>query len=134
MLKITPDSINALQGRGEAHSKLGKLDKAIIDFTRIININPSSYEALFERGSIYLSVKEIDNALADFASVLKLFPEHHEALYNTACAYSRKNQVEKAIYFLEQAIHYKTDYKTTAKNDADFENIMNFPDFKKLLE
>lgn len=64
-LEISEDS-ESYYKRGFAYGVLNEYDKAIVDFTKAINLNPDYGEAYFLRGRSYLSIGEKEKACEDW--------------------------------------------------------------------
>ena len=55
-----------------AYEEIGKLGKAIADFTAIIRLNPEDQVAFFKRGLIYADLGQTAKAAKDFDEAGKL--------------------------------------------------------------
>ena len=99
------DFENNIEEMSEAELELEKLmdeafeevdeEKAIVLFTKIINLDPENSEAYNNRGLYYLRNDELDKAIADFSKVIELYPEDIEAYYTRASVYLRREETEK---------------------------------------
>ncbi|KUK46828.1 MAG: Rhodanese domain protein [Anaerolinea thermophila] len=66
---------------------------------------------------------------------LKILPEwEYIAVYNLACFYSVSGMKPEAITTLKKALKMRPDMKEWSKEDPDFENIRNEPEYKKIYE
>src|SRR5207244_4353632 len=77
-------SADAYRGRGDIRRDQGKLDEAIEDWTKAIELNPKDADAFNRRGQAKLSRKDRAGALADFSSVLQLVPRAGGVLMSRA--------------------------------------------------
>jgi len=64
-IELNPDYQNTYQ-HGWAYVRIGEYDRAIADFTSLINMNPDSGEAYYSRGEVYIDKGDCDKAIADF--------------------------------------------------------------------
>jgi len=55
------------------------------------------------------------------------------AWYNKACSYSRKGDKENALKNLSKAVDLDAKSKEKAKSDADFKNLWDDEDFKRIV-
>jgi len=77
--------------------KAGRLDEAIRDYGRAIELQADYADALENRSNAYLQTKRYDLAIADCNEAIKLRPDHQRAYINRAVAYWRTQQYEKAL-------------------------------------
>ena len=61
---------------GKINEVEGRLDTAIVHYTRALAINPNDEESLIGRGSCYTVIKRHEEAIADFSKLLQ-FPDQH---------------------------------------------------------
>jgi len=77
------DYLEAFLNRGNAHQSIGKIDLAISDYSRCIEIDPEwSIEPYNNRGALYGSQGKFEPALADFEQALLIEPDSKVALIN----------------------------------------------------
>jgi tetratricopeptide (TPR) repeat protein len=62
----SPSFTEAYNYRGNAYTRLGKIELAIKDFTKVIELDPSSKQAYIDRGKAYGKAGDYVNAFADF--------------------------------------------------------------------
>jgi tetratricopeptide (TPR) repeat protein len=65
----------AYQGRGTALMQTGKMDRAIADFTRAIELDPQLTWAYYNRGLAFVYTGNEGEAQKDFDECLRLRPE-----------------------------------------------------------
>jgi len=123
--------------RARFYEKEGKLDLAIQDYTSAIKGEPKYRPAYLERAALYTKQGKYDLAIGDCTKVIELSREGGEraakAYYNRAIAYALKKEAKKAAQDLGEAIQMDADYKTKARNEADFNSLRKRPDFIKLV-
>jgi len=82
--------------RGSALAKKGEYERAILAFTKAVEIEPTFAEAYCNRGTVYAEKGEYDLAIADFSKAIDIEPEFAEAYCNRAIAYYYKGEYDKA--------------------------------------
>jgi len=116
-LKIAPDMVIGLNGRGDGCNEKGMYNNAVADFTKAIQLRPDYVEAYYNRGiSYYLMGKELrdagntteadkyfDNSIQDNTSALKYRPTLAKAYYNRSGDYFTTNRYKDALADAEKA-------------------------------
>ena len=70
--------------------------RAVADYTRVINTRPSHAVAYNNRGVSLYRLGRCNEALADFTKAVTLDPEYPDAYHHRACAHARLRQYAKA--------------------------------------
>jgi tetratricopeptide (TPR) repeat protein len=109
VLKIKPDHLEALFGRGDAFYYSGYFDLAIADYNEILRIKPDNYDALNTLGVIRYASGDFDQALADFDAALKIKPDYPGALYNRGIVYAKMGNFNRAIADWEAVLQIAPD-------------------------
>lgn len=92
------------------YGKKGQHDKAILEFTKAIEIDPTWAEPYVYRGIVYLEAKyQYDKAIADFNKALDIDPRHADAYFNRGLAYDSQEEYEKAISDYSKVIEINPD-------------------------
>ncbi|WP_297766323.1 tetratricopeptide repeat protein [uncultured Muriicola sp.] len=91
----------------EARFHLKKIDKAISDYNKAIEINPRNGTAYFHRGLAYYDKGQYDDAISDYSKAIEINPKYGEAYNNRGLAYREKGQFDKAISDYNKAIELK---------------------------
>ncbi|MBD2329476.1 tetratricopeptide repeat protein [Alkalinema sp. FACHB-956] len=99
-----PNYAPAYYHRGSQRLKAGRVDGAIADFDKAIQLNPKFSLAYQARGSAYLKQQKFDSAIADFNQVLDVDPNFSLALIDRAQAYQQTKQMAAAMQDLNRAI------------------------------
>jgi len=100
--------MNAYFNRGDAWYEKGEYDKAIADYTEVIQLNPKNLNAYLIRGDTWLEKGEYDKAIADYTEVIRLDPKNVGA-YNAlswiyaTCSDEKWRDGKKAIKYAIQA-------------------------------
>ncbi len=81
-------------------------------FEKALALDPDYSEALNNLGSVYLLQRKLDQAIPYFQKALKnpLYQHPYLALTNLAYAYYLKGDRQKALSYLDQALHYNPRY------------------------
>jgi tetratricopeptide (TPR) repeat protein len=90
--------------RGSTYQTQGKLDKAIVDFTKAIEINPKNGDTYYSRGRAYQDQNKLDEAITDFTNAIKVTPEEADSYYARGRAYQDQIQLDEAIADFTKAI------------------------------
>ncbi|HMT30292.1 MAG TPA: tetratricopeptide repeat protein, partial [Bacteroidia bacterium] len=82
-IKIRPKSEEALYGRGLWFQEHDQLDKAIQDYTTIVQLNPNNKNAHFNLGYIHqIYLKVYPEAVKHYTNAIAADPKYAEAFYN----------------------------------------------------
>lgn len=76
------DRVNALIARASAYDRLLQDDRAIADYSAVLNIDPRQADAFNNRGELWRRKGHRPHALQDFGAALKLNPQHPAARRN----------------------------------------------------
>ncbi|NNC85221.1 MAG: tetratricopeptide repeat protein [Bacteroidia bacterium] len=111
-LRVKPGSEEALYGKAFFFQNNDQLDRAIQEFTNMLNENPCFLRAHFNLGYIHLvelnvyqqAIKHFDDAIACNAKFTK-------AIYNKGVAYESLGDVGNARKFFNQALAIDPEYQ-----------------------
>ena len=90
--------------RGGIYHRRGELDKAIVDFSRSIEIDPENAFARNNRGACYIRKGLFDLAIADFDRALLTKPNYYRALVNRSVAYTQQGDFDRACADCDTAL------------------------------
>lgn len=117
------------------------LNQSIEKYEEAIKIKPDFSQPHFNYSSalifLFHAKQEptiLDEALMHGKKVIELDPEDKNIHYNIACAYSLKKNKIEMLKSLKIVFEFDSKYKTMARDDNDFENFMNDPDFIAITE
>ena len=139
-LQLNPNLADAYEKRATHYYFQEKLDRAIHDYTRVIELEPDSVNAYLLRGLAYLrkghgegllaeinrlalrytglgkpkDSKALKRAIDDFSSVIELDPRVAAAYSYRAEAYRLMGMIDEAIRDSTTAIQLRGDQKSTA--------------------
>lgn len=105
------NDISAYYSRGYARFKLKEYNKAISDFSTVLETGGTS-ESFFYRGNCYYSIKEYQNAYTDYTKALEEEPDNYDIYYNRGYACFKLKDYKGAISDWKRAIELNQDYST----------------------
>ena len=132
-IKLKPDSELVWNSKGAALDELGRYDEALKAYDKAIELKPDYGEAWSNLGVTLIKLERYEEALKASFKAIELKPEDGAIWYNIACLYSLRGDKENALEKLHKATHLDKKFKTKAKFDADFKNLWNNQDFKKIV-
>jgi tetratricopeptide (TPR) repeat protein len=103
ILQFPRDAI-AFFNRGNAYLSSGDLDRAIADYTRVIEIDPAYSPAYYYRGIANERREQLDRAIADFSKAGEINPRHSAAFHARARVHARGGQLTLAVRDAETAV------------------------------
>jgi tetratricopeptide (TPR) repeat protein len=81
--------------RGFALEMKGAYDKAIADWTKVIELNPKNAEAYYHRGLAWHGKGDYDKAIVDYTKAIELDPKLADAYYSRGLAWFGKGDYDK---------------------------------------
>ncbi len=102
--------------RGNAYSALGRLQEALADYQKAIELNPNHYEGYHNRGNVYSDLGRLQEALADYQKAIELNPKSHEAHYSSGNIYVEFKKQEEALHEFNTAIELKPGFSYAYEN------------------
>ena len=90
--------------RALAWVKNNKLDKALADYNKAIELDPNNAEAYISRGIAWVSTHRLNNALADFSKAIELDPKNVAAYTGRGAVRQGKRELDKALADYNKAI------------------------------
>ncbi len=119
--------------RAATYENLGKFDLSIRDWNKLIELRPDesyNYEA---RAENYVKLKKYSLAIKDYGKAVSLAPKEAALYYGRARIHVLLKDLPKAIQDLTVAIQLSPSYKESARNEATFDAVRQYPDFIKLV-
>jgi len=96
----------------------GKLEVAIVGYSKAIELNPNYIDAYNSRGRAHGNLKEYDKAITDYNKAIQLDPNNTSTYYNRGNTYFKLNKYEQAIRDYNKAIQLDPNYKKSYTNLA----------------
>jgi protein O-mannosyl-transferase len=103
-VKKSPNKIRPLFNRAVDYSNMGQSEKAMTDYSMILEIDPEYKDALANRAGLYGKLGLWDKTIEDCSHVIKLDPKNFMAWFNRGDAYENFKQFDKAIADYTKAI------------------------------
>ncbi len=89
---------------GDALLKAGRVNEAMMQFNRALQINPDYFNARNNLGSVFLRQGRINEAISCFTELLNGDMPHASVYSNLGQAYARIGQLDRAIGLFQQAL------------------------------
>jgi tetratricopeptide (TPR) repeat protein len=109
LLKSDEKNTDALYNRAWLYERMGQLEMAEKDYTRVIQIDRQYKDAYYNRGVVYLKMKKYGEAVKDFSEVIGLQPGAVDAYCNRGNANLRLGKMDLALQDYDTAIKAKPD-------------------------
>jgi tetratricopeptide (TPR) repeat protein len=103
ILAKNPRAAEATYNRGVASLRLNRLDEALADFNKTIELNPKDPDAWNNRGLVYNRLGRTQEALSDFNKALELDDLNGQAYNNRGLVYLKLGKNNEAIEDLKKA-------------------------------
>ena len=125
-ISISPRAI-FYSNRGNLYSDQGKVELALADYSRAIEIDPKDVEAYINRGSLYNDQGKIELALADYNQAISLNPNFAVAYYNLGVAQMKIKNNEAARTNFQKAQQLFIDQGNIALADKIASILQQLP-------
>jgi tetratricopeptide (TPR) repeat protein len=96
MLAANNRNTYALYRRAQLYADKGDIEKALSDYSRIIDIN-KDMDSYFNRGLLFMAQQKYDMAIIDFSQVIEMAPESIDSLSNRGSAYLLIGKLDMAL-------------------------------------
>ena len=98
--------------KGSQLLKMGKEEKAILEFEKALDVKPSMIEAYQKIGYVYqYKIKDYQKAIQFYLKGLKYKPDNYQLNLNLMYAFFEVNQIEKALETYEKAAKIRPENK-----------------------
>ena len=101
---------------GNDDFRIGNFDRAIVEYTKALDINPNLAKAYNNRGVAYAQEGSLPRAIADFTMAIANNPKDAEAYNNRGHAYAGQGNLSQAIFDYTKAIGINTFYVKAYNN------------------
>lgn len=101
---IAPVPAESYYNRGNAYTKKGSYDLALLEYNKAIESNPQYAQAFCERGFAYDSKGDLDNAISDYTKAIEIDSTLMRAYEYRGNAYIQKGKFAQAISDLNKAL------------------------------
>ncbi len=106
-IERNPRNARAFNERGKVYARMGRLEEAVVDYTRALEIEPAFAQALGNRGMAHRELRQFQAALADLDRLIAMRPD-------LAKAYHDRGETYRQMGLLTQAT---ADYSKAAQLD-----------------
>ena len=90
--------------RARAYFEIRDFDRAIADFSQLIELDPKDPHAHNNRGAAYFRKGDFDRAIADHDEAIRLDPKYKDAYVGRGATYMTKGEFDAAIAAYNEAI------------------------------
>ena len=94
----------AYYNRAQAYLELGRVDRAIADYSSAISLHPRYRDAVYNRGAAYERIGDFRRAAEDYQAAIALDPSDARAYNNLGVVQARVGELLHAIRSFDQAI------------------------------
>jgi tetratricopeptide (TPR) repeat protein len=108
--------------------------RAEVLYRQALAIDPGHVRSLNNLGVLYMEDQKGEQAIALFGKAIVLKRDYVDPYYNLACLYARKNEIGESLWYLRVAMTISNEVKHWVMTDADMENVVASPAFKKIME
>ena len=113
---MDPKCWRAHANLGNQFAKEGKVDEAILEFRKAIELNPKYAAAHNLFGNELAKKGKFDEAIAEYRKAIELKPDYAHAHNNLAIALRKKGNVDEAILKYRKAIELQPDFASFYSN------------------
>jgi Tfp pilus assembly protein PilF len=118
-ITVTKGNAVAYYNLGEYYSGKGKLDEAVDNYLKAIQIRPGYDDALNNLGVALASKGELDEAVARIRESIRYQPDKADAYYNLGNVFVMQHKPDEAISAYTGALRLKPDYPEAHNNLAN---------------
>jgi tetratricopeptide (TPR) repeat protein len=112
----------------------GDLKRAEALYQKVLTLDSGHVRALNNLGVVYLARGKRGKAVAVLGRAIVLKRDYADPYYNLACLYARTNEIDESLWYLKVAATLDGNVINWVKKDADMQNVVASPEFKKLME
>jgi tetratricopeptide (TPR) repeat protein len=116
--------VDALYQTGIDQMNGGDLQRAIVTFTRVIELKPDFAEGWNKRATLYFLVGDLHKSLADCDQVMKRNPYHFGALSGYALIYTRLEYYDRALEYSRRALEVNPNLDGVNRNIELLERLL----------
>jgi len=113
--------------------KTKDFDEGMQNIDRALALKPDYTLALFNKSLAYELYANYDTALYWYGRTIAIDPKSVWSYYGKAAIYGRRGDVPDTVKYLKQAIDLNPEVKKYARQEEDFNNVKNSPEFQNLV-
>ena len=95
--------------KAEKYLKEGKIEIALLFYTKELNVNFDNWKAYYHRGKIYFYQNQFKQALSDFEKAYQIYSKDAGLVYFLGNAYASTGDTDKAIKFYKKSLKMDSD-------------------------
>ena len=104
--------------RGNGFRAAEEYDRAVLAYTRSIELDSSLSNAYGNRGNTYTKIGDYHHAFEDYDKTIQLTPDRAPNYYNRGNAYAQLREYDRALADFTMAIQLAPDYTAAYGNRA----------------
>lgn len=131
-LLSTASSADEYEARCYAKLRLEKLDEALADCNRAIDLDPSNAPAWLTRGALYSTKKDYDHSITDFDKAIELNPDYPLAYTNRGFAWEEKKNYRNGLKDFSRAVELDPNFAIAYNGLGN--HYYNLKDFSRAVE
>lgn len=116
ILKYNPYSALAHNNLGILYAGENKLNEAITEFQKTIDVDPTFIEAYNNLAGIYMEQDNMEEAISAYQKAISLNPSYAKALYNLGLAYLKQGSLDMAAKEFQKALKINPHNTDTLNN------------------
>jgi tetratricopeptide (TPR) repeat protein len=113
--------------------KTRDFDEGMQNIDTALALKPDYTFALFNKALAYELYANYDTALYWYDRTIAIDPKSVWSYYGKAAIYGRRGDVPDTVKYLKQAIDLNPEVKKDARQEEDFNNVKNSPEFQNLV-
>jgi Flp pilus assembly protein TadD len=113
---VTTDNYYPQYILGKALARQGKLDEAISNYAKALQMAPSYAEVYFSLGVALAEQGKLEEAISNYAKALHIKPNYAESLNSLGFALARQGRFQEAISRYSEALRIRPDYASAHNN------------------
>ncbi len=92
---------------GVCYAQLGQLEKALLEFSKVINFESDNFRALYNYGYVNMKLKEYEQAKSCFKNCLQIMPDHLFSLLRLGQIAEEEKNIPLAKDYYSQALSFE---------------------------
>lgn len=116
VIEASPFSSLGHSGLGNSLSEIGRVDEAIAQFQKAIDIDPDYSDAYNNLGTALLKKGQVDEAITKYRKSMELRPTYTEAHNNLGLALLQNKQLDEAAAEFKKALEINPNYDEAHDN------------------
>jgi protein O-mannosyl-transferase len=106
---VAPNNPRAYNNLGMALADRGRLDDAVLQYQKALELKPVFAEAFNNLGNVFARRDQFEQAADNFQKALQIRPHYADALNNFGLLLAGRNRLDEAIACYNKAIEFHTD-------------------------